>query len=250
MLPTPGPNGLSPRGRGNLAHHGVLKGPEVVYPRVGGGTRDATRSLMDMEGLSPRGRGNLLTGAADAWAERSIPAWAGEPCSPRRSERPGSGLSPRGRGNPDRPGPPGQGKRSIPAWAGEPEAAKELADRARVYPRVGGGTVKSSVCCRSHRGLSPRGRGNQWLMDWQEDPNGSIPAWAGEPGRGSQRLRLRGVYPRVGGGTQGGRSLSPDGDGLSPRGRGNPDLQVDLMLSLGSIPAWAGEPRLASTNIS
>ena len=50
------------------------------------------------------------------------------------------------------------------------------------------------------------------------------------------------VYPRVGGGTmkRALRSFGPQG--LSPRGRGNLHVLVNLHFSQGSIPAWAGEP--------
>ena len=91
------------------------------------------------------------------------------------------GLSPRGRGN--------QGAivkglvwllRSIPAWAGEP-LASALPDMvyAKVYPRVGGGTVMDGVSVCASSGLSPRGRGST----------------------ARRRERKAKVYPRVGGGT-------------------------------------------------
>ena len=53
------------------------------------------------------------------------------------------GLSSRGRGN--REGAPEDvaGVRSIPAWAGEPVAIGVYIGAIAVYPRVGGGTMKS-----------------------------------------------------------------------------------------------------------
>ena len=50
------------------------------------------------------------------------------------------------------------------------------------------------------------------------------------------------VYPRVGGGTIRPAALKDAGDGLSPRGRGNPGMAKPPHPRIRSIPAWAGEP--------
>ena len=50
-------------------------------------------------------------------------------------------------------------------------------------------------------GLSPRGRGNLPLVGWRATVEGSIPAWAGEPGFYGASGQPPRVYPRVGGGT-------------------------------------------------
>ena len=50
-----------------------------VYPRVGGGTRDAYGVVNPTWGLSPRGRGNRGVHRSQIKGDRSIPAWAGEP---------------------------------------------------------------------------------------------------------------------------------------------------------------------------
>ena len=57
----------------------------------------------------------------------------------------------------------------------------------------------------------------------------------------SQRLRPW-VYPRVGGGTGYILETRDNGVGLSPRGRGNRQLEGERFSIQGSIPAWAGEP--------
>ena len=54
-----------------------------------------------------------------------------------------SGLSPRGRGNPYVTVSPTPAGRSIPAWAGEPLRSLPPAAATRVYPRVGGGTMRT-----------------------------------------------------------------------------------------------------------
>ena len=193
---------------------------------------------------------------------RSIPAWAGEPepSSPRItaftvyprvgggtlrggwSPAPGRGLSPRGRGNPN-PFPVLRRQvRSIPAWAGEPSSPPQPLKEDTVYPRVGGGTAPGARPPRQATGLSPRGWGNHREDMPHELPQGSIPAWAGEP-CGARRGCLRsGVYPRVGGGTSPDATLCVYHWGLSPRGRGNPLKIPTAWASIRSIPAWAGEP--------
>ena len=152
------------------------------------------------------------------------------------------GLSPRGRGN-------------------QPVTPLTDTGKGGVYPRVGGGTYEEIGNPRlfSGTGLSPRGRGNQPVSPSPIDRGkGSIPAWAGEPRisngwaglsawAGEPRIRfpltVTLVYPRVGGGT---RHLEVIGGalcGLSPRGRGNRNLSRYVRGGVGSIPAWAGEPR-------
>ena len=275
-------NGLSPRGRGNRRSparfgsrsgsipawagephgDGGRPGDRRVYPRVGGGTAAALSIANIGNGLSPRGRGNHLQLQVVAVRDGSIPAWAGEPLAlvvvvllvrvyPRvgggttckaHADCPGPGLSPRGRGNHGhergRCSVPG----SIPAWAGEPWLTAWSTVPATVYPRVGGGTCKIGKRHHHDGGLSPRGRGNHGCANDDCATEGSIPAWAGEPGAGLGLVRLHGVYPRVGGGTPPAPIMPRDLTGLSPRGRGNRAYPIFTDSSLRSIPAWAGEP--------
>ena len=159
------------------------------------------------------------------------------------------GLSPRGRGN-QLHGAHGDAKvRSIPAWAGEPPLVKAVAAEALVYPRVGGGTAFSRNIFWRSPGLSPRGRGNLSPHEANHVTHGSIPAWAGEPSRGSRGVALRTVYPRVGGGTRNPPVVAPMAEGLSPRGRGNPNPCQPNHGKRGSIPAWAGEPPISRVGI-
>ena len=209
---------------------------------MGGGTDSRTPRHTDWQGLSPRGRGNQIEPPFSRPSPRSIPAWAGEPSDPyvasdelwvyprvgggtkwpyRPTARP-AGLSPRGRGNPVLyavgTGLPG----SIPAWAGEPCGRQLCMIARRVYPRVGGGTGKALVRDDVDGGLSPRGRGNPRSKSLSPGWAGSIPAWAGEPLPLLREILSARVYPRVGGGTYIGASVSSYARGLSPRGRGNP----------------------------
>ena len=233
-----------------------------VYPRVGGGTPIACVPACSGSGLSPRGRGNPTHRQARQTAGRSIPAWAGEPYSmavsaistrvyPRvgggtsgsgPARQASRGLSPRGRGNQARRSCPARCSGSIPAWAGEPSSSAAATRVSRVYPRVGGGTVRERVYARDQVGLSPRGRGNRAAEDTVAECRWSIPAWAGEPAIETAYGLDYGVYPRVGGGTVllGGSDTGQQG--LSPRGRGNHGRRNRVGQVNRSIPAWAGEP--------
>ena len=152
------------------------------------------------------------------------------------------GLSPRVRGN-RRPGPRSVPfRRSIPACAGEPAATVAIADLARVYPRVCGGTEQALNLPFAILGLSPRVRGNPPCLHSAIPGWRSIPACAGEPATVLEVALDLGVYPRVCGGT---RSLPYAMDlrsGLSPRVRGNPRSGPQTIESTRSIPACAGEP--------
>ena len=139
----------------------------------------------------------------------------------------------------------------------------------QVYPRACGGT--RSVMGRSNRalGLSPRVRGNLNPDRHIALDLGSIPACAGEPPSRTQRYQCgkvialdlgsiparagkprtrslyagRGrVYPRACGGTGNNRLPVAQGQGLSPRVRGNQARPKPGALSSGSIPARAGKP--------
>ena len=72
--------------------------------------------------------------------------------------------------------------------------------------------------------------------------SGSIPACAGEPRRPAPQLPLKRVYPRVCGGTAMHDFAEWIVQGLSPRVRGNRHVTAPSVVSIGSIPACAGEP--------
>ena len=139
---------------------------------------------------------------------------------------------------------------SIPAYAGEPPPSAGFPNTTPVYPRVCGGTPSSSQTCRPDYGLSPRMRGNRinigTLYAWRR----SIPAYAGEPPRRRQSLVEQGVYPRVCGGTEWLEQQAGNDDGLSPRMRGNLRRGAVQRRSVGSIPAYAGEPAAAQLGLA
>ena len=102
-----------------------------------------------------------------------------------------------------------------------------------VYPRVGGGTGGVIMQDEAIEGL--RGRGNRHIPPMTS--LGSIPAWAGEPFVTST---VPGLSPRGRGNPQ--VRYAAFVTGLSPRGRGNLSPALKRCKHWGSIPAWAGEP--------
>ena len=229
---------------------------------MGGATSYVVDEADGVGGLSPRGRGNQVILRSLSKYSRSIPAWAGQPQRRRtpfhsgpvyprvggattakfRTRSSSSGLSPRGRGNQLRHAGIKPHSGSIPAWAGQPLPGAALSGADGVYPRVGGATATLPYHSWYCWGLSPRGRGNRRLASASAIPARSIPAWAGQPEKyGLKDVTIQ-VYPRVGGATFVEYSDGLVYRGLSPRGRGNRDVQLHAGVRRGSIPAWAGQP--------
>ena len=166
-----------------------------------GGTFNFISAAVPEVGLSPRVRGNLHQACPVRAGRRSIPACTGEPLSVGSSYGSGTvyprvyggtgtnfiyppfglGLSPRVRGNLDPMQKDSLPGGSIPACTGEPAGHSARASLERVYPRVYGGTCVVSRWPIRQRGLSPRVRGNRFLILASQSVIRSIPACTGEP---------------------------------------------------------------------
>ena len=226
-----------------------------------GGNKNRVLFERDAGGLSPRVRGKPPGVRLQRLDQRSIPACAGETAHtkppddyhevyprvcggniglqvPLAAQR---GLSPRVRGKrrPPLESPPPNG--SIPACAGETPSGGRRRLPARVYPRVCGGNVACQAIAGSLDGLSPRVRGKPTPLLPRQSTNWSIPACAGETPIPTGCRRVRWVYPRVCGGNDEIQYTLSDMDGLSPRVRGKHPGRNLRPVSVGSIPACAGE---------
>ena len=110
------------------------------------------------------------------------------------------------------------------------------------YPRVCGATVIVVVVISQTPGLSPRVRGNRAPDQCHVSRCGPIPACAGQPSYQGADCCLSAAYPRVCGAT-GYTGFPPkDGQGLSPRVRGNRIAVTSVFRTWGPIPACAGQP--------
>ena len=195
-----------------------------VDPRVGGGAELSVWLLHNLNGRSPRGRGSRYDAIANGTIGRSIPAWAGEPIQNnlRRNRRK---VDPRVGGG--------------AAHTFPPPPPLSLVD-----PRVGGGAACFSMGRNCRSGRSPRGRGSHFPRMSTAFFNRSIPAWAGEPLFQKNQQFVITVDPRVGGGAVLLGKVNRPSTGRSPRGRGSPRPGDRPVEKHGSIPAWAGEPRM------
>ncbi len=253
--------GLSPRVRGNRYRHKRRLDRLRSIPACAGEPDNPT-DFDAIRKVYPRVCGGTCCPPAAPCSRRGIPACAGEPTRP---SRPGSalsvyprvcggtvvipksavdvkGLSPRVRGNLPADALVEAEDGSIPACAGEPLAAESCVAESGVYPRVCGGTSVVVLRLASIFGLSPRVRGNLGNISAGPDATGSIPACAGEPYPPQISCPRAQVYPRVCGGTLTAGFHTDGIAGLSPRVRGNLDIDLDLATIMRSIPACAGEP--------
>ena len=93
------------------------------------------------------------------------------------------------------------------------------------------------------RGLSPPTRGILIALRSRVSITRSIPAYAGDPGEVQERIEGAGVYPRLRGGSASQIHLHYAQIGLSPPTRGIPGRFIAGDSQIGSIPAYAGDPR-------
>ena len=126
-----------------------------------------------------------------------------------------------------------------------PRARQEDSPRPRTAPSAAqqpGTAGPLAIRHFTNPGLSPRSRGQPGLLSHSPGHGRIIPAPAGEPCSWRTLWRDDPVYPRVGGGTLFLTVSSTSSIGLSPRGRGNLGNIWIVVVVVGSIPAWAGEP--------
>ena len=95
---------------------------------------------------------------------------------------------------------------------------------------------------RQSRGLSPPTRGIHCSPSLRPCRLRSIPAYAGDPAYTGGSLGRCQVYPRLRGGSRGGRAGRCQCGGLSPPTRGIPRPERRIRSHPRSIPAYAGDP--------
>ena len=236
--------GLSPRVRGNPAHHPAAEHRPGSIPACAGEPRVPIRAAAGLRSI-PACAGEPARPSCAGASRRVYPRVCGGTPDPAQYVPRQAGLSPRVRGNQVQPSLSGRALGSIPACAGEPPPSCPRACPSRVYPRVCGGTYGPSGTAALHPGLSPRVRGNPRQPRQRDRRHRSIPACAGEPARRASRVRPPRpcpVYPRVCGGTARRQPAVSRLLGLSPRVRGNPSRSRPARRRSRSIPACAGEP--------
>ncbi len=109
-------------------------------------------------------------------------------------------------------------------------------------PRVYEGTARGLSWDALFLGLSPRVRGNPFLSIVGPVESRFIPACTGEPFTSRGGSSGKWVYPRVYGGTASGRSRMTRHHGLSPRVRGNLQVEVVRLNKRSLSPRVRGNP--------
>ena len=155
------------------------------------------------------------------------------------------GLSPHARGNHDDGRHCGRWRGSIPARAGQPSDRPSTIASITVYPRTRGATLATLYGTPVEWGLSPHARGNRDAGSGFAQGPGSIPARAGQPAEPTVARAKVAVYPRTSGATMAIMVNPTKLNGLSPHARGNQSLLPRQPGPGGSIPARAGQPRIA-----
>ena len=136
--------------------------------------------------------------------------------------------------------------RSIPAYAGDPCCPFLRFRPLPVYPRLRGGSRQRCQGCAGLSGLSPPTRGILPNPPLRRPQSRSIPAYAGDPKEANRLERQLEVYPRLRGGSRNRAYHHTAARGLSPPTRGIRLSRLRLCPPLRSIPAYAGDPVLAS----
>ena len=211
-------------------------------PRVRG-SRLAIVHARRRHGSIPAGAGEPLTATAAIPARRVDPRGCGGACCIRAPPVCRLGRSPRVRGSRAKEDIWQEHVGSIPAGAGEPLPYSRAILSGRVDPRGCGGADPKAVCDATGQGRSPRVRGSHIIYVGDDGNRGSIPAGAGEPSLRSYLLGTDRVDPRGCGGARDCLVEQIRYWGRSPRVRGSPMPADQLHVTIGSIPAGAGEPK-------
>ena len=128
----------------------------------------------------------------------------------------------------------------IPAHAGNTLSAMAQSWKRRDHPRACGEHAFRAVRVDRATGSSPRMRGTLWRGSRESRRPGIIPAHAGNTGLTSLIIFSFRDHPRACGEHWVDRSRSATATGSSPRMRGTPLDSLTLLLSVGIIPAHAG----------
>ncbi len=254
--------GSIPAYAGQPINESLNSGDGRVHPRIRGAAITYASVPSGTQGPSPHTRGSLPRGSRFGECPGSIPAYAGQPLAlpveerPRRvhprirgaaRQREGQGCqepgpSPHTRGSPSKNRRYTRASGSIPAYAGQPAARRRRSARRRVHPRIRGAAILLQRHHFGAQGPSPHTRGSQPVQVRVDPQAGSIPAYAGQPFRTSPAARGTRVHPRI----RGAAWTNIDGpkffQGPSPHTRGSPSRSSSRASSLGSIPAYAGQP--------
>ena len=252
--------GIIPACAGNTWRETGAQTRHWDHPRVCGEHPSDTGKLVWVPGSSPRVRGTPLFPSSITRLIGIIPACAGNTSGSSSISQPSrdhprvcgehvvspamvlpySGSSPRVRGTPPEHDPRRPADGIIPACAGNTASALRTPCSAWDHPRVCGEHRLDDQLEEAMPGSSPRVRGTHGEAAHLADHAGIIPACAGNTlalHRGAHSPR---DHPRVCGEHLFTLPAGLEAAGSSPRVRGTRRLVVLTILTLGIIPACAG----------
>ena len=151
------------------------------------------------------------------------------------------GSSPRVRGRPHWRPPSEWVSGLIPACAGQTAAPAKSTCRQTAHPRVCGADPPPRPGRWHVQGSSPRVRGRLRIRKPLDPDPGLIPACAGQTDPGVRVKIVPGAHPRVSGADVQKLAGNRGFLGSSPRVRGRPRFCVPAPVSVGLIPACAGQ---------
>ena len=204
------------------------------------GTRIWTRRSGMFEGIIPAYAGNTLPWISAARGGRDHPRVCGEHLMNDAKNKVPSGSSPRMRGTPMACFTFRAQSGIIPAYAGNTRISATLLVVRKDHPRVCGEHFRQPLHAVPLPGSSPRMRGTLHFDSAQGDAPGIIPAYAGNTRVIPYIVEQTWDHPRVCGEHSVLESQSRSQLGSSPRMRGTPDLLAADLVSVGIIPAYAG----------
>ena len=131
----------------------------------------------------------------------------------------------------------------IPAYAGNTEVANQETGEIKDHPRVCGEHLARITANRGRAGSSPRMRGTPGCIPCPTSGSGIIPAYAGNTGNTHTSTQQDRDHPRVCGEHKRPHPTRWSSSGSSPRMRGTPWDVAGADLTVGIIPAYAGNTR-------
>ena len=214
--------------------------PYWDHPRVCGEHAPLARQLLAKGRIIPAYAGSTLPSRDYLEGGRDHPRVCGEHRPPESRRLLPSGSSPRMRGAPLGSTMLELVGRIIPAYAGSTHAQTHEQCQGRDHPRVCGEHSFDRKYPSSDLGSSPRMRGARWSCTAASRIGGIIPAYAGSTSRWVALGVWHQDHPRVCGEHSTATSLTSTRRGSSPRMRGALVHDLDVLLVLGIIPAYAG----------
>ena len=204
------------------------------------GTPNRYRIVFATPGIIPAYAGNTSRTTRTAHGSRDHPRVCGEHIGKTFTVGTAMGSSPRMRGTLDGHWGDARAAGIIPAYAGNTALSAGVVGGVGDHPRVCGEHARRVMALTPAEGSSPRMRGTRTTGHGLDASRRIIPAYAGNTTNLGRTLTLDGDHPRVCGEHLCTVRWSMQVVGSSPRMRGTPIVDTEVVYEFGIIPAYAG----------